>query len=450
MPRVEALSSRQRKAAKSSRIEDILYPHIVSKGSVRVTIYRVTNAARGEVYEVTWFQGGTRKRKSFRDPVEALKQAEDTAKALDTGKGDSLALSGAELESFRLAKSTLAQLEEPPPLHSAIQEFVAARKLLDGRPLIGSIEKFMADATADLLKPIAVPVLVEEFIASKQADGVSERYIQDCRSRLGRFGRDFKTQVAHVKTGDIDTWLRALRHSPRSRNNYRVLLVTMFRFARACGYLPRDRSTEADHIARAKDNGNPIEIYSSEEMQDLLNHSDDHTLPFVALAGFAGLRSAEILRLTWESIKWDQNLIEVKAQMAKTAQRRLVPLSVNLAKCLKKWRKAKGPVIGPVKLFMRLEWLAEASGVKWKRNALRHSYASYRLAIIHDAGRLALEMGNSPSMVFRHYRELVTAPDAEKWFALAPKPNPAKGAADLKKIKRTGHRGEPDDQPLQT
>ncbi len=386
-----------------------------------MNIYRILNSARGEVFEVTWFKEGNRNRKAFRDPTEALKYAEDTAKALDSGKGESLALSGTELESYRSTKRVLSGLDDAPPLHSAIQEYVAAKKLLKGRPLISVIEKFLADAHAGALKPITVPDLVEEFIASKTADGMSERYIQDCRSRLGRFAKDFRTQVSHVKTGDIDTWLRQLQQSPRSRNNYRVLLVTMFRFARACGYLPKDRSTEADHIARARDKGNPIEIYSLEEMQDLLDHSDDHTRPFVALAGFAGLRSAEILRLQWENVKWHQKHIEIKANMAKTAQRRLVPVSANLVRCLKNSRKAKGPVIGHVKLFMRLEWLAKASGVKWKRNALRHSYASYRLAILQDAGKLALEMGNSPNMVFRHYRELVTEKDANRWFKLSPR-----------------------------
>ncbi len=414
-------SSSQSRATKAPRSKAIIYPHVVRKGSVQVTIYRINNPARGEVFEVTWFKAGQRNRKTFRDSQKALDHAGETVKALDSGKGDSLALSGTELEGFRLAKRTLSSLDNPPPLHSAIQEFVAARQLLGNKPILPAIEKYLADASAQLLKPIMVPALVEEFISSKESDGVSERYLQDCRSRLRKFAKGFHTHITSVKTGDIDTWLRALQHSPRSRNNYRVLLVTMFRFARSCGYLLRDRSTEADHVALARDAGNPIEIYSLTEMQKLLNHADEHTLPFVALAGFAGLRSAEIERLTWDCFKWDQDLIEVRAKMAKTSQRRLVPLSPNLKRILMKWRRAVGSVIGNVKIFMRLEWLSDASGVKWKRNALRHSYASYRLAIIQDAGKLALEMGNSPSMVFRHYRELVTKPDAEKWFVLQPK-----------------------------
>jgi hypothetical protein len=33
---------------------------------------------------------------------------------------------------------------------------------------------------------------------------------------------------------------------------------------------------------------------------------------------------------------------------------------------------------------------------------------------------VALEAGNSPAIVFRHYRELVTADEARRWFSIAP------------------------------
>src|SRR5262249_47992463 len=62
--------------------------------------------------------------------------------------------------------------------------------------------------------------------------------------------------------------------------------------------------------------------------------------------------------------------------------------------------------------------------VKWKANALRHSYASYRFAQIGDAGRVAGELGNSAAMVYRHYRELVKPADGERWFNIRP-PGPA-------------------------
>jgi hypothetical protein len=60
--------------------------------------------------------------------------------------------------------------------------------------------------------------------------------------------------------------------------------------------------------------------------------------------------------------------------------------------------------------------------VEWKHNALRHSFISYRLAEIQDTAKVALEAGNSPAMIFAHYRELVTPEDAAAWFAVTPKP----------------------------
>ena len=54
----------------------------------------------------------------------------------------------------------------------------------------------------------------------------------------------------------------------------------------------------------------------------------------------------------------------------------------------------------------------------WKNNGLRHSFISYRLAGIQNTAQAALEAGNSPQMIFRHYRELVRPADAEKWFAV--------------------------------
>ena len=56
----------------------------------------------------------------------------------------------------------------------------------------------------------------------------------------------------------------------------------------------------------------------------------------------------------------------------------------------------------------------------WRRNALRHSYISYRVAKTGDVPRTALEAGNSPEMIFRHYREIVDEQSAEAWFAITP------------------------------
>jgi hypothetical protein len=40
--------------------------------------------------------------------------------------------------------------------------------------------------------------------------------------------------------------------------------------------------------------------------------------------------------------------------------------------------------------------------------------------VLHDTGRVALEAGNSPEIIFGHYRELVTPEAATDWFSIKP------------------------------
>jgi integrase len=52
---------------------------------------------------------------------------------------------------------------------------------------------------------------------------------------------------------------------------------------------------------------------------------------------------------------------------------------------------------------------------------LRHSFASYRLAAIHDAPGVAAELGHtSPQMLYSTYRELVLPKEAERYWKIAP------------------------------
>ena len=75
---------------------------------------------------------------------------------------------------------------------------------------------------------------------------------------------------------------------------------------------------------------------------------------------------------------------------------------------------------------------AKAAGVEWPNNVLRHSYATYRLAQCQDAARVALEMGNSPQMLFRNYRELADEKDAADWFNIVPSEAAAKKIIPLR------------------
>ena len=154
----------------------------------------------------------------------------------------------------------------------------------------------------------------------------------------------------------------------------------------------------------------------------LLKHASPQVATCIALSAFAGLRAEEILRLDWADIERRPGFIEVAAHKAKTATRRIVPISENLARWLamaprnaeRVWPHSKAW------FFEALRNTTDTARIKWKQNALRHSFISYRLAEIQDVNRVALEAGNSPQMIFRHYRELATPQQAKTWFAIVP------------------------------
>src|SRR5262249_15126548 len=76
----------------------------------------------------------------------------------------------------------------------------------------------------------------------------------------------------------------------------------------------------------------------------------------------------------------------------------------------------------PVGARGKLARVREAAKLaRWPTNGLRHSFASYRLAAIHDAPRVAAELGHtSPQMLYSTDRELVLPQEAERYWKIEP------------------------------
>ena len=147
--------------------------------------------------------------------------------------------------------------------------------------------------------------------------------------------------------------------------------------------------------------------------------ADEYRL-WIALGGFAGLRTAELLRLEWgKHVQPDRELIQVSADIAKANGRRLIKLQPNLCAWLAPYAGRTGKVFEP-RADERAHEYAKRLGIEWKPNALRHSFISYLVAKSKNLPAVALEAGNSVAIINRHYRELVTEADGKKWFSIAP------------------------------
>jgi integrase len=147
--------------------------------------------------------------------------------------------------------------------------------------------------------------------------------------------------------------------------------------------------------------------------------------PFFAFGAFSGISPAELSRLVWSAVDLDRRIIEVPKGQAKTASRRVIPITENLAAWLEPLER-KGKVVPLKNIRVDMAALARALKIEWPHNVLRHTYISYRIATVKSANQVALEAGNSPDIIFEHYRELTTEKIANEWFRIQPKDGQSK------------------------
>jgi hypothetical protein len=130
--------------------------------------------------------------------------------------------------------------------------------------------------------------------------------------------------------------------------------------------------------------------------------------------------------LDWEKICLREGHIEITSASSKTRIRRLIPIQRNLKAWLRPFAMESGPVTPFANLALQFAKLARKAGVPWKKNGLRHSFISYRVAQINDVAAVSLEAGNSPQVVARHYLKCVTSAASRAWFGVLPHPGAAK------------------------
>lgn len=388
---------------------------VFGNGDAEVKIYPIKRKApRSKFYQIAWYELGDRRTKTFVDPLRAKSFAQQVQVSL-LNKGRAVEVTPQDIQMLRDAESMVAKFGVSLPF--AIREWVDARTLL-GSAILGNA-KSLADALHGV-HDINVKEAAKKFVEAKERAGLSKRHVETIRAHVQLFGKKFaNSSLTQVTATDIDSYVTAAKGSPRTKNNLIATLKTFFIWAQKHNYLRQDRAPVTGMISKLREPSMTPEIFTIDEIKAILKASEPEMIPYFALGAFAGLRSAEIERLDWSAIDFETGYIRLEWEITKTRQRRLVPILPNLREWLMPHRRESGPVCPPHHRRKIVKCSTKAK-VPWKSNALRHSYGSYRIAELQDAPKVSLEMGNSPAMLFKHYRELVTPEQARQWFSITP------------------------------
>ena len=262
--------------------------------------------------------------------------------------------------------------------------------------------------------------VADQFLKTKDEAGLRPRYVKTLKASIKRFliGRRDKL-IADITPAEIQEYITKNRWQPATKRSYLVDVRTLFAFALKRKYITDNPALAVD-LPKVEEL--PPGIISPDQasaiLEACLNFAPD-ALPVIVLQLFGGLRRSEAEELSWDAI--GDEFVEVKAHLAKTRRRRLNKITPQLRVWLDLAKEAGGK-LPAINYADKFKLTLEKAGLRqeWGQNALRHSFASYHFAKFKHENETAALMGNSPQMIFQHYREIVKPELAEKYFAIMP------------------------------
>jgi integrase len=255
----------------------------------------------------------------------------------------------------------------------------------------------------------AVEKAVATYRAHHQRDNISARHVKTFVGIANRLIKEFGTlPVSELTPQRIESWLLGLKTKSGG-----ILQVNSRNWLRRyIGLILPEIKLQKEPSRKMK----AIHIVTPEQADLLIRHAPAEVVPFFSIGLFAGLRVSEIERLDWKHINFSERNIDLSWFPTKTLQPRFVPICDKLAGILEPLARAEGRVCPP-NLRRLKEAAVRKAGFPWKQNTCRSSFISYRLALIQDVSKVALEAGHDPQTLAAWYRKPIQKADAERYFS---------------------------------
>jgi integrase len=380
----------------------------------RFHISHFTNPSGETVFRVAGYKpDGARVRENWKTEEEAI------------GRKAEL-----DIEAANIKTATATRLKATRLSDDEIRLAEAIFTKANGKPVMAIFDCGL-EHYRDTLRKITMEAAYTLFIAEKEKQNKRPDTIRNLKGRVGMF----KTLHASKLVSDItqqicsDFIFRA-GTSPRNQVNDRLAVSNFFAWAVRREYAAANPMEKVD---RPEVDATEPKILSLEDCRNLLAAARDfekgRLLPYVALGLFAGLRPAELSRLTWSKIDLTEGTVTLDGSMAKTRQRRIVKLSENAIEWLTDYAVAKPSFMFTnfQRDFAKVKNAAGFNGKEgekglrpWVPDYMRHTAISHHFAHHKHEGETASWAGNSPNVIHRHYKALVKETEAKEFWEISP------------------------------
>lgn len=285
----------------------------------------------------------------------------------------------------------------------------------------------------------AIDTAVAAFLAHKTAEaGERTPHLATVASVLDGLARAFPARrVSEILQPELAAWwqARGAGKASKTQRDLRAILVTFWRWCLRQGFAGSEPVTVAERLPAVRVATGDKRVLTAAELCGILRAVEPEFRAWTILGAFAGLRPEEIAPgpakkaakrgLHCEEIDWDFKVIRLPGVVSKTGRPRIIPMSDALMAGLE-WSGIGPGMTGPTTLAnpSQTHQLARLGrdlfAGQWPKDALRHSYGSYRNAILRNLDQVAEEMGNSVAMLHRHYHNPQPEALGLEWFAIRP------------------------------
>lgn len=383
---------------------------------MRPTLKKYKHPTRTELkWVLRWDEGGRRKRQYFTKT--------DEARGVFERKNSEWLAMGAQSGSM-----TDDQRLEALDCYKRLQQW-------EGVTLRDCVDRMIKELEHNRKqKSIAVADALDEFLAWKRRSNKRDRTVTSLEHELSAFfsGR-LNKQLGTIGRKACEAWILgpvrdrttgADTSDPstgRTQRNRKARLHAFFAWALKKKLI--DLNPVQGIECAELDEAEP-EILTLDECRRLLAATQDFNagmmMPYTILGLFCGIRPAELSRLTWENVSFEDRTVTITGAAAKLRARRNIEIPSNALEWLISYA-LKGTPIFPSNARKSLEAIRESAGLTpWKQDCMRHTALSARLALGISEGEVATWAGNSPDILHRHYKGLMSRKQAEAFWAIVP------------------------------
>jgi site-specific recombinase XerD len=337
-------------------------------------------------------------------------------------------LADGEQVAIATARTTLAKRALATP------EEIARRMPKEHRAQFRNAVRATGETSPSILPDVlaALPTSVRNAAADTREEIEAKRTPSDWQIVAEIRGTVSEPELHTLTTPLVEAFLRSLRGkdgvsdaSRKTWNNSRADLHSFFSWCADSQrrWLPNN---PASPIVKYKINRGIPDILSLGQCEALMQHvagfEKGALVPYFALALFAGLRTGddgELQKLAKHTergklIDLENGVIHIQPEISKTGQYRQVKIRENLSR----WLVAYPLPILPVNHSNLIK--SVRAHFKLTHDILRHTFFSMHIAAFDSVGRAALEGGNTEGIIRRHYLNMTSQEEGNRFWNIEP------------------------------